>query len=160
MADSMTLIESKLIASDVTSVDFTSLPTTYSHLRLYGSKVTTSNYGIYMRFNDQNSNGNYNVNYMYAQLSGSLTASQSGNTTALYIGDTFGGQNGAPLDVLIPYYRSYYWKPILFRSAEEDSWYGGGGYWSNTGSVTKISLESAGTNGIKTGSLFALYGIE
>ena len=158
MADSMTLIESKLVASDITSFDFTGLPTTYSHLRLIGSKLT-SNHMLYIRFNDQNTNGNYNLNYMYASLSGSLTVGSAGNSTALYVGDTMGSA-ASPFDVLIPYYRSSYWKPILFRSAEEDSWYAGGGYWSSTAAITKISIESTGTNGIKDDSLFALYGIE
>jgi hypothetical protein len=155
----------------VSSIDFTSIPTTYKHLqiRLIGrSNVGTSgNDNYWVSFNGDTAS-NYSNHYMY----GTGSAASSGvatSATSILMARTPGATAtanvfGAAIMDILDYQSTNKNKTI--RSLTGSDFNGSGdifffsGSWMNTAAITSIKIQgmAGGTNA--TNSTFALYGIK
>lgn len=151
------LIGSQVLASPASSVTFSSIPSTYNHLRLIavGATVTSA------------------AEAWLISLNGSLTAVYSYNTngaaTTNHAGWALGtalSKNGvSSLDLLIPAYASGAWKSCVYLGGYYDpvapasnSIYGNG-VWANTTAITSITVASSSGDNFGVGAGFYLYGI-
>lgn len=147
-----------------TSISFTSIPSTYSHLQIrFVSNASTND--NYMRFNSDSG-----TNYVWHNLYGSgasaaaYTPGASQNKVSAGYGsvnasNTYSG--GAVCDIL-DYANTNKYKTTRSLSGYDEN---GSGYvllhsglWMNTAAITSISI-FPGSGSIKAGSVFALYGV-
>jgi len=154
-------LAAQTLGSAAASVTFSSIPQTYTDLKLICFAQLSALTWIHLRFNSD-SGSNYSVNRIY------------GNGTTAYA-DRFNSQTGIDVGYLnstnfgyseiniMNYANSSTFKTISNRwGSEGNSGYvlAGVGLWRNTASITTISLTpySGGVN-LNTGSSFTLYGI-
>jgi len=154
MANTYTLIEGKTVTSTVSSVTFTSIPQTYTDLKLVWSgrqsrNVYNAGYSI-IQFNGSSSG------YTYITLQGEGTnpasQTQAGLTTdGLVIGGTDNSNNTAnsfsSSEMYIPNYTSSNYKSVDGVGGSEQNVATGilqlftAGLWSNTAAITSITLK-------------------
>ena len=153
------------------SIDFTSIPSTYKHLQLRGiardSSAVNDYTVILMTFN-----GDTGSNYARHNLYGNGSAAGAGgasSTTSIRAGimpqnsttsNSFGGNVFDVLD----YQNTNKYKTVRGLSGTDtntttDYVQLTSGVWQNTSAVTSISLTSGGTNFLQYSS-FALYGLK
>lgn len=162
-------------AGGVSSVTFSSIPSTFTHLQLRGFVQTNrSTYGIseyYLQFNDDNVNTNYREHGLYGDGSGVTSFSNQSlgtlfdfNGTA---GTSTGGTFGNTIIDILDYANTNKNKVARAISGVDINGtiagFGGrcgifSGVWLNTSAVTKIVLISA-TPLFTQGTRFDLYGI-
>jgi len=157
MADSHTLIDSQLLSSAVTSIHFTNIPTTYSHLKLFCTGPGDNNDWLGVRFNDSTSS--YRQNYIETNTSYSFYA-HSGSSNHISLATRFYKTDMAGTgEMTIPYYRSGFYKYVMLNSGNIYDWQGGCGVWNSTSAITKITL-FADTNGMRAHGLYSLFGLD
>jgi hypothetical protein len=168
MPNTMTLIASSTVGSGgAASIDFSSIPSTYTDLQILLSARTTrsgNNDFIQIRFNG--STTNYSARFLY----GSSTA-QSFTDTKIYgytssapsTANTFGS-----LSYYVPNYLSSNNKSVSIDSVSENNASTADSYalclvaglWSNTSAITSITLQPlSGTDNFVQYSTAYLYGI-
>jgi len=168
MATTFTLIASVAVGSGgASSIDFTSIPSTYTDLCLKISARSTANdaQNVFVKFNSSTSG--YSDKFLYGD--GSTTGSTtSGNTSAgcacvisgaNYTSSTFG--NG---EIYIPNYASSNNKSFCSDSVSENNATLSyqqmfANLWSNTAAITSINLFLSGGNFAQY-STATLYGIK
>jgi len=159
-------IQTVLVGSGGTSsVDFTSIPSTYKHLQIRFITNHASNQDLYMRFNGDTTGANYTRHYLYGTGS-AAAAGANVSDGRLSIGYTSTSANifgGGVTDVLD--YTSTN-KNKTIRSLAGFDGNGSGlivlysGLWSKTPeAITSISIFPNSGN-INQYSSFALYGIK
>jgi hypothetical protein len=151
------------------SIDFTSIPATYTDLKVVVSGRTdrASTYDFYkMKFNssatgytERSLNGN-----------GSAAASETNNATTYGFNYSIVAASStasvfANTEIYIPNYASANYKSYSTDSVAEDNATAAyaaftAGLWSNTAAITSISLESANSATIVQYSSATLYGIK
>jgi hypothetical protein len=163
MAYSFKLIEAKSLGSNTASIEFTSIPSTYTDLLVMCSlRSSVDGDGIYLKFNGSTSS------YSHRMLTGSGSAASSqtpGQTdkgalgyTTTTTASTFGN-----LSVYIPNYTSSNnksWSADGVQEANATAAYMNmvAGLWSNTSAITSLTVLT--DNGVmQTNSSFYLYGI-
>ena len=158
-------------AGGSSSITFSSIPSTYSHLQIRGiGRSLEANTGldlIFMRFNSDTAS-----NYSWHQLFGNGSSAASGAGTSVTImrgglitlnnepANVFGG---VVIDVL-DYANANKYKTIRSLSGADYNNTSGGvalnsGSWRNTNAITSITLNPSGGNWAQY-SQFALYGIK
>lgn len=151
------------------SITFSSIPSTYTHLQLRGiSRGTTAGNGgnIYLRFNSDTSS-NYGWHTMRgdgASVSAGATLTQTSMYVALYpaANQTAGNFGAAVIDIL-DYTNTNKYKTV--RSLNGNDRNGSGyiyfqsGLWLSTSAITRIDLLPEADNFAQYSS-FALYGIK
>lgn len=163
MANTFTLIASSTVgAGGASSIDFTSIPSTYTDLvlKVSGRSTTTDEYAS-IGFNG--STASFSGRYLYGN--GSTTASgtlvpivytcSSGSTAS-----TFG--NG---EVYIPNYAGSANKSMSIDSTTENngttvSMILQAGLWSNTAAINRVTLTHSGTGLFAQNSTAYLYGVK
>lgn len=148
MANTMTLISSVTVgAGGASSIDFTSIPNTYTDLVLKISGRTSAavvNSGIYIKFNG--STTSYQSRNLYTTTGTSATTNNSADN---YAGDINGGSSTANVfgnwEVYIPNYAGSSNKSYSIDYAAENNSNPTGlgftaGLWSNTSAITSVSL--------------------
>ena len=165
MADTYTLISSVTVgAGGASSIDFTSIPATYTDLLVKLSSRNTSTGGaIYLRFNGSTSS--YTVRY----LEGNGAAASSGtDSTYLYVSELNTSSTTASTfssaDIYIPNYAGSTNKSVSADSVSENNAttaYAGiyAGLWSNTSAITQVTLYPS-ANTFAQYSTAYLYGIK
>jgi hypothetical protein len=169
MADSsaMTLIETKTLGTAAASIEFTSIPQTFTDLVvLVSGRSTRSDVRdeIQTQFN-----GDTASNYTLRTLrgSGSAVISQSVSFTALVRADmpaaTSTANTFSNISYYIPNYTSAVAKSLSIESvmennATESFLYLVAGLWNNTAAITSIFMKPEVAN-FAIGSVFSLYGI-
>jgi hypothetical protein len=165
MANTYTLIEAKTLGSSTASITFSSIPATYTDLKLVVSaRSDSAGLGDVMKISFNASSSNFTNLYLqgdgsaastgtFAQLAGQSTG---GGSTA----DTFSSQ-----EIYIPNYTSSNYKSFSIDSVIETNAATGvannltAGLWSNTAAITSITLTpNVGPNLVQY-STFYLYGI-
>lgn len=155
-------IATTTLSSAASSIDFNSIPATYTDLRIvFVGTMATSSYP-WMRFNSD-TGSNYSDTYMYG--SGSTPVSgRNNNITAWYMGAN-------PLSTTIPSmqtmdifsYAGSTYKTGLSTSSTDFSSSGMTdqivSLWRSTSAITSIKIFSDGGYNIKAGSTATLYGI-
>jgi hypothetical protein len=158
MPDSHTLIESQVLTGNVTSIDFTSIPSSYSHLKLFVAGPGSNNSWLGMRFNDSTSG--YRQNLVRAEGNGSIYGDGGGLSYIDLGAQFFRTDVSCTSEVTIPWYAgTALYKYVMFRSASTYNWYGGCGVWNADTAINKITL-FADTNGMREHGQYSLFGLE
>ena len=149
-------------AGGASSIDFTSIPATYTDLVVkVSARDTTANGEFYLRFNS--STTNYSDRWLY----GTGTSASSTTNTKIdlflassgYTANTFGST-----DIYIPNYRSANYKSTSADSVQENNATASytlldAGLWSDTSAITSVNLIPAGGTFAQY-STATLYGIK
>jgi len=150
------------LASNQTSVTFSSIPATYKHLqvRLFQRKSSGGNDAMFMHLNGDFTNGNY----AYYAFLGDGTSGVQSIVDNPGIGST--RSNGWNTTVItIPDYASTakvksYQSLSGSSSQTESCIFYVGSVWDNTAAINAIRFTVGDGNPFITGSTFALYGIK
>ena len=161
-------IASVTLSSDNSSIAFTSIPSTYSHLQIRGiGKAATTANGPSFYFNGVSSGTSYSWHSLYGQADGVVGA--QGYASQAYIS----GGNIVSSDQFTAFiydihnyasttqYKTARWFSGMdnngTNNAQSSVWLGSG-LWQNTAAINQINLFNGYT--WKAGSTFALYGIK
>jgi hypothetical protein len=154
------------------SVEFTSIPQTYTHLQIRGiarvsNTGTVGNDNVELQFNGD-TGSNYTFHYMQGQRSGNFSAGSGTSQTILLCGkpanasaaaNTFGSVVADILD----YRNTNKNKTIRVLTGIDDNTAGlsfyNSGVWRSTSAITSIKLDY-GAQDFTQYSHFALYGIK
>jgi len=157
-------IATQTVGSAVSSVTFSSIPSTYTDLVLVTSSTNdsgTSPSGVSFQLNSD-TGANYSNTVLYANGS-SANSNRTTNDTLLYATWLGGGTSGVIVNGIVHfmnYANTTTNKSILCRynnsTAEVVATVG---LWRNTAAITSIGIFS-GSRQYKTGSTFTLYGIK
>jgi hypothetical protein len=153
-------------AGGVSSITFSSIPSTYTHLQiraLTGTATYWSN-AAYMYFNGDTTASNYNEHALYGSGATASSYYTSTNQSLFYLGKSTSGFDGAIIDILDYTNTSKY---TVSRSLFGYDVNGATGYiglasglWRNTAAVTSITVTAGGLGDFAQYSQFALYGIK
>jgi len=163
----LTLIDTQVLGSNTATVTFSSIPSTYEHLKLvWQGRTSATIEALRMRFNSDTGS-----NYDFEQYVGSNTTAAAGGAfagTSLFLGELNGtGETAQRFSSGVadfPFYKqTTAYKHLVFqfqdiRNATSHAG-SGGGMWRNTAAITDIALFAASGN-LVTGSAFSLYGVE
>jgi hypothetical protein len=150
------------LASNQTSVTFSSIPATYKHLqvRIFQQKSSGGNDAILMHLNGDFTNGNYAY---YSFLGDGTSTVQSLVDSAVIGSARSNGWNNTV--ITIPDYASTakvksYQSLSGSSSQTASAIFYVGTMWDNTAAINAIRLTVSDGNPFITGSVFALYGIK
>lgn len=152
--------------SGVSTISFTSIPSTYKSLQL--RFITTNNIASYIRFNTDSTTGNYNGHYLWGDGSSVYASSASALTNTNRIFPGLGPQTATNpyvgiIDIVD--YASTTKNKTVRNFVGQDNNDGTGrifvtsGLWLSTSAITTIEFFSPGSN-FAANSAIALYGIK
>lgn len=167
MAVTYDLIASTVLSTTSSSVTLSSIPSTYTSLRLVTSTFSSNTATCRIQFNGDGA-GNYGLQFMTwtnnASPSGSASVSESG---IYFTGAQMGGSASYPglfvVDIL-GYSDTSYMTTLnhvgghATGTGSSSEWFQVGGAWYNTAVVSSITL-ARGSGTFNAGSSFRLYGI-
>lgn len=169
MANTYELIQSTVLGSDQSGIDFDSIPNTYDDLILYTSiRSTKAVVGTtaFIRFNN-NSSGVYDYKQIYG-YSGGAGGYTNSNYSAMF-SQCAGASSTANIYnagwYYIPQYRGSYHKNMggecVYPNSTGTDWQADvwGFTWKNTSAITSINLSMDGGS-MAAGSVVSLYGIK
>ena len=155
-------------AGGASSVTFSSIPQTYTHLQIRAicrlGEATTDN-NIYMQFNGDTA-ANYSNHYLYGSGSGVASGagvSSSNNPCMRCTGSTStANMFGAGVIDILDYANTNKYKTLRSISGNDQNGSGfaflQSGNWRSTSAITSVSFVVA-TSNIAVNSSFALYGV-
>lgn len=154
-------IATQTLGSAAASVTFSSIPSTYTDLRLVVAATSSSgsNIDAYVRFNSD-SGTNYSATYLYGNGT-SAGSGRTSNATLIYLTQATAissTQTNRLVDVM-NYSNATTYKTMLMR--ENDTANATGtlvGLWRSTSAINQIVI--TGSANFATGSVFSLYGIK
>ena len=170
MANTYTLIEAKTLASSVASIDFTSIPATYTDLLLKYSARTdraSNQSDIYLQFNN-NTSAVYSFKRIYGSGSGvasdGLTNDTKGGLCGIAAGANATASTFANCEIYIPDYLSSNAKSFSTDAVSENNSTDAlmglyAGLSTATAAITSIKLQCFNASNFVTNSSFYLYGI-
>ena len=152
------------------SVEFTSIPSTYTHLQIRGISRSNRSLGTDSYFVTVNSDAGSNYAYHALRGNGSVADAFSGTSqTSMLFLQQAGGNAGSNvfgvivLDVL-DYTNTNKYKTFRTLGGIDDNGSGNigltSGLWMSTNSISSIKLVSNSGNNFQQYSSFALYGIK
>ena len=164
MANTYTLISSNTLTTTAASVTFSSIPATYTDLKVIVS--ARANYGdpgvnLYVQFNS--SATGYTSRQIFAN--GANRYSYTGNYDQQYVNDSGSTANTfSNTEIYIPNYASANYKSNSSDSATENNTTTAylsmaANLWSNTAAISSINLAPSGGSFVQYSS-FYLYGIK
>lgn len=158
------------LGTAVSSVEFTNIPQTYTHLqiRAIGRNSASGGYDTYLQFNGVTS-AVYSYHYMYSTGSGSVVAgsdTSQGFTVGMRLttsGETANNFGTGVIDIL-DYKNTNKFKSVKTLSGYNNNGTGfcwqTSGNWRDTSAITSIKLVASASGNFAINSSFALYGIE
>lgn len=153
-------IATQTLSSAASTITFSSIPSTYTDLRLVFTGVSASGNSIYLRLN-----GDTGSNYSFTELygtGGSAFSSRSSNTIVIGFGSTGFTTTPQLLTADIFSYAGSTNKTVLTTAAQDNNGSGGVsanvGLWRNTAAITSVSILQIVGN-IAASSTATLYGI-
>lgn len=163
--ESFDSIATQTLASDSSSVTFSSIPSTYKdlHVRYVAKNINSGITDVYLTFNGDGG-GNYSKSWIFT-FDGAGPY-ESGNDTGLSLGYTAGNDSsvyGAGVIDIPDYAVTTKNKTCTYLTGNEKSSGNtttlviGAGQWRSTSAISSLTL-SCGT--FATGSTFELYGIK
>ena len=150
MADALTFISSQTVSSPVTSVTFSSIPQTYTDLRIFISG--RSDHGAHYGGGTLRFNGDTGNNYSFKRIYGDTTtvgSSAGSSVSSITDWDVNGGTTTAntfgSVQIYIPNYTSNKFKSCSIDYSVENNASAGingldAGLWSDTSAITSITL--------------------
>ena len=164
MANTMTLIQSVTVPSGgQASIDFTSIPSTYTDLQLLISGRGTSGGTRDLLLSFNGSTANFTCRYVYGSGSGTPTSSTATTWQAEINSTTTTASTFGSAALYIPNYAGSTYKSISSDSVTENNatavitWLSAG-LWSNTAAINQITL-TLDTGNFAQFSTAYLYGI-
>ena len=160
-------ISTVTVGSATSTIDFTSIPATYTHLQIRGIARCSSLSEMRIQFN-----GDTASNYSWHTLSGNGTAARSDNSineprirVAYYNGlPSTASTFGAFVVDILDYANTTKYKTTRTLAGYDANGSGGpsleSGNWRNTNAITSIKLFPDSTYTFQQYSQFALYGIK
>ena len=158
----MKLIESKTLGTAAASIEFTSIPQTFTDLVLLGSARNTATAADTILFSFNSSTTGFTSRY----LQGTGATSQTG-TLDRFAANTVGGTDTSNtfsnFQIYIPNYagstnKSYSTDTVTENNSTTSFQTLIAGLWSNTSAITSITLGSNSGN-LAIGTIISLYGI-
>jgi len=163
-ANSYESIATVTVGSGGTSqIDFTSIPSTYTHLQIRYLWRSANASSMFMSFNGDGTQTNYYSHLMYATGGGIAVTAQNTNSFPGYYEPVANVFTGTVIDILD------YKNTNKYKTARSFWGYDGNGsgylgfysgLWKNTNAITSITLYNSGGANIGQYSHFALYGIK
>jgi hypothetical protein len=155
-------IATTTLGSTTTSITFSSIPATYTHLqvRFFAKDGAASLSSLAIRLNSDSGS-----NYAYHRLYGDGTSATAGSGTGLSFGIIGVEENqfGATIVDILDYANTNKYTVTRSLSGWDNNGSGWVGLWSslwlNTAAVNTITLQSAAGNGFTQYTSAALYGI-
>ena len=152
-----TPIATTTLGSTASSYTFSSIPSTYTDLRLVTwTSITPGPDNTVLRFN-----GDTGSNYSSTYLGGSGSAASSGrfsNTNSIYLG--YIGTGVQKFDIM-NYSNTTTNKTVLCRSDDASSWIEASvGLWRSTAAINSITIRTFGSTNFAAGTTFTLEGIQ
>lgn len=157
-------IATTTLGSAASTITFSSIPSTYTDLRIVLTETQTSGTWPYLQFNTDTG-----TNYSFTALLGSGSAASSfANTTGTFI--NFSGSNSlsttipAFISIDIFSYAGSTYKTCLTTLSNDQN--GSGwvtdtvGLWRSTAAINKVVFKMAGGGSFAAGSTATLYGIK
>ena len=153
-------IQTVPVASSQSSISFTAIPSTYKHLQIRMSYLSSLSDNSHMRFNSD-TGSNYAWHELYG--SGSVAGAQAGASASFVkVGYAEVNPGVAVIDIL-DYADTSKYKTVRSLNGSDNN---GSGYvllrsglWQSTSAITSINIyPNSGT--ISANSTFALYGIK
>lgn len=166
MALVMTPIYTQTVgAGGAASVTFNNIPQVYTDLKVVASiRSTGINGTLLVQFNNDTTNSNYSMTYMWGNGSSTtslrysapyfINSNRSDSTTSVF-------NNG---EIYIPNYTSNNFKQLITDSVNEnngtyaEAWLLAG-LWRSTSAISSIKFSQAVDTGFAQHSTFSLYGI-
>lgn len=166
------LIGRTLLGADTAAITFSSIPSTYEHLQLFGQvRGAPTGNSLIMTLNNDGG-GNYSGMFGYVVSAGTWSMTErligSVNFWLGYFTGSDGTANYAdPLEIVIPNYkRTTFYKTVRSKSGAYNAAGAGtsrfiqefGGYYASTTAISRIDFTFNGGN-ILSGTDIALYGV-
>ena len=158
-------IATTTLGSAASTITFSSIPGTFTDLRLVLNGRTLNTTGTYVSFRI---NGDTGTNYSYTKVYGngdSATSSRGTSTATLWINDAdASGANPYLIEVDIFSYAGSTNKTLLTTASMDRN--GGGivdktvGLWRNTAAITSVTFVNSAGNAFQSGTTATLYGIK
>jgi hypothetical protein len=141
------------------SIDFTSIPTTYTDLVILANISATTAYEFFMRFNSDSG-----TNYSVIGLEGNGTTPSSFRETNSPRANTGYSPSTNPTPIIINlqnYANTTTYKNYISRSSPAaGSVIAYAGIWSSTAAITSISFTLTTAKTFNAGTVISLYGIK
>lgn len=167
----LTLIASATTTAGQSSVTFSSIPGTYTHLEIVGDHASTLNNSgttnvLGIQFNsDTGNNYRFTIFGSYSSGTGFGNGSSSANSLGISL-NASNGTSGVPFGgsrISIPNYLSTREKNAVGQASAVQGNVGilqatASGWWTGTSAITSITIVDRGGNNFATGSKFWLYG--
>ena len=158
-------IASTILTSASATITFSSIPATYTDLRIVLRAIPLNSTGTY---NSIRFNGDTGTNYSLTQIlasSGSLASTRYSNTADLYLNDTdTAGIYPAAATIDIFSYAGSTFKTLLSVYAGDKNSQGivcaVVGLWRSTSAINSVTLNNAAGNNYQSGTVATLYGIK
>ena len=167
MPDTFIKIASVTVGSGgASSIDFTSIPSTYTDLQLVFTARNTGSSNVFTQMTFNGNTSSYSYRGLYG--SGSAASSFSASAAFIYVGDmdlsTYTANTFSSESVYIPNYAGSNNKSVSIDSVNENNAtaaaaYLTAGLWSNTAAINRITLTPGGGNYAQY-STAVLYGIK
>ena len=140
----------------VSTITFSSIPSTYTDLILaanFGASASTSLVG---RFNSVSTN-----TYSNTRFTGSGSDKQASQTEFNIGNFSTSGIINSLICHIFNYANTSFNKTALFRLGNQPGYvYATAGLWRNNSAITSITLNTGGNQNFTSGSVFTLYGIK
>ena len=160
----MKLIESKTLVTAQASIEFTSIPQTYTDLRFVLSLRSSRAAPVenaYLQFN------NSSTSYTYRRLYGTGSGTFSGTETKIYFDPPAGSSTSNTFgntSIYIPNYAGSTNKSVSIDDVTENNatlsyQLLSAGLWSNTSAITSVKFLSDTGSNFTADSVVSLYGI-
>ena len=160
------------LSSSAASAEFTSIPSTFTHLQVRGiprtDRAGNVNDGIIVQFNSD-TGANYSWHYLAGVYLNTVDVAGVANTSHIPINSAAAASNtaansfGSFIADILDYKDTNKYKTLRALGGMEDNTYGyiafSSGNWRNTNAITTVTIKPlVGTNFVQY-SHFALYGI-
>jgi len=163
MAATYEPIATQTLGSAATTVTFSSIPGTYTDLRIVAVSQSSTSNGARIKFNSDSG-----TNYSYTYLRGdgtNATSSNSSNDSNPYFWIPLEGSSRYSFNTIdiFSYAGSTYKTSLVSDNGDNN---GAGSVWRmvslwrNTSAITSIDLSTVSSSDFLTGSTFTLYGVK
>ncbi len=159
MASTYEKISSTTLASNQSSITLSSIPGTYTDIRLIINGVTSAYQGYFYRVNGDTGN-----NYSATNIQGDGSSASSGraaNQPGQYLGVLLSTTNSTCTIDLMNYSNTNVYKTTLVSSNVPDQTrLDSVTLWRSLSAITSITLTPDSSGTIQTGTTFTIYGIK
>lgn len=150
------LIQTLTASGSATTLDFTSIPSTYKHLRVIGNVRNTSGTGHPSMLAQVN--GDTGTNYSYGYISNGSVGQNNAQTTLLL--PSVSNANGGAFDIFFTDYTSTSKYKNAISDGGDDTYTDNEiSWWRNTAAINRLTF-SNGSGNLASSSVISIYGLK